>query len=53
MVAMADRLFTDFDNVSVRDGLPAIADARTVLRTSAAAREPDSVEVLARDWLTA
>lgn len=52
MLAMADRLFAEFDQLPVRTVLTAIARARSLLRDQQLlAPDPDEVERLARDDL--
>ena len=53
MLAMADRLFTEFDHLPVRSVFHAIAAARATVKEqrSSPAPDPDQVERLAREQL--
>jgi len=48
LLAMADRLFDEFDDLPVKAVFDAISGARTTLRLRNAAATPDAVERLAR-----
>jgi hypothetical protein len=53
MLAVADRLFADFDQLPVRTVLTAIATAiRDLARTDTGVPAPDRVELLARTALS-
>jgi hypothetical protein len=52
LLAMADRLFDDFDDLPVKAVFDAISAARTTLRLQNTPATPDSVERLARSRLS-
>ena len=53
MLAMADRLFSDFDELPVKAVFEAINSARSMLRIQQAPATPEAIEPLARGRLRA
>jgi hypothetical protein len=53
MLAMADRLFNDFDELPVKAVFDAISAARSTLRLERRPATPEAVELLARVQLRA
>jgi hypothetical protein len=51
MLAMADRLFSEFDELPVKEVFEAISSARRGLRLRRVAATPEAVEALARGAL--
>ena len=51
MLAMADRLFNDFDNLPVKEVFDAISSARRRLRLEQSPATPEAIERLARGRL--
>lgn len=53
MLAAADRLFNEFEDLPVRTVFRAIGDARATVRESDGVATPEAIERLARDRLLA
>lgn len=51
LLAMADRLFNDFDGLPVKDVFEAISSARSRLRLEQSPATPEAIERLARGRL--
>lgn len=51
LLAMADRLFNDFDGLPVKDVFEAISSARSRLRLERTPATPEAIERLARGRL--
>lgn len=51
LLAMADRLFTEFDELPVKAVFEAISSARSILRLQHTPATPDAIERLARGRL--